>query len=58
MATSRNRGTKKDLLIQVQIRRKDYAFQNRTFKSDVASITWARKVETDKDSGAWIDRCA
>jgi|TARA_B110000259_G_C13864046_1_gene342061 hypothetical protein len=45
MATFRNRGTKKDPLVQVQIRRKDYAFQNRTFKSDAVSRAWARDID-------------
>jgi len=55
MATFRNRGTKKDPLVQVQIRRKDYPYQNKSFNSHAAAKSWARKIESEMDDGTWVD---
>ena len=45
MATFRNRGTKQNPLIQVQIRRKNYPYQTKSFTSQAAARAWASDID-------------
>jgi hypothetical protein len=51
MATIRKRGG----YYQVQIRRKDYPDQSKSFTSKAPAAAWARRIETSMDNGSWID---
>ena len=51
MATIRKRGG----YYQVQIRRKDYPDQTKSFTSKAPAAAWARRVEMSMDNGSWID---
>lgn len=41
-----------------EIRCKNYAPQRKTFSSQALAKAWARRVEYEMDSGAWVDRKA
>lgn len=51
MATIRNRSGK----YHVQIRRKYFPIQTKSFTSKAAAASWARRVETSMDDGTWVD---
>lgn len=51
MATVRKRGEN----YHVQIRRKYFPIQTKSFQSKAAAASWARRVETSMDDGTWID---
>lgn len=51
MATIRKRGAQ----YHVQIRRKKFAIQTKSFTSNAAAKAWARRIETSMDDGSWID---
>ena len=51
MATIRKRGD----YYQVQIRRKDYPDQTKSFTSKAPAAAWARRIEMSMDNGSWID---
>ena len=40
---------------QVLVRKLGFPVQSKTFKSKASSAAWARKIEYEMDSGAWID---
>lgn len=53
MATIRKKG---DCQWHVQIRRKGYPHQTRTFTTRADAEKWARQVETELDKGIFVDR--
>jgi integrase len=55
MATIREKGPYQ---WQVQIRRKGWPYQHVTFRTKKDAEAWARKTESDMDSGSFIDQSA
>lgn len=53
MATIRKRG---DMQWQAQVRRKGFPMQTRTFEIRRDADAWARMVEREMDTGAWMPR--
>ena len=51
MATIRKRGAQ----YHVQVRRKNFPIQTKSFQSKAAAAAWARRIESNMDHGAWID---
>ena len=38
-----------------EIRQKGYPNQNKTFKTKLAAVAWARRIESSMDQGSWVD---
>jgi hypothetical protein len=53
MATIRNRG---EYPREVQIRRKGYPAQRKTFETKADARAWARMIESEMDRGVFVSR--
>ncbi|WP_296277253.1 hypothetical protein [Pseudomonas sp. UBA7530] len=53
MATIRNRG---EYQWEVQIRRKGYPAQRKTFETKADAQAWARMIESEMDRGVFVSR--
>lgn len=53
MATIRNRG---EYQWEVQIRRKGYSAQRKTFETKADAQAWARMIESEMDRGVFVSR--
>ena len=51
MATFEHRGTQ----WRARITRKNFPIQRKTFPTKTLAKAWARRIEHQMDSGAWID---
>ena len=40
---------------RVEVARKGFPEQSKTFKTKASAAAWARKIEYEMDSGTWID---
>ena len=40
---------------RVEVARKGFPEQSKTFKTNMAARAWARRIEYEMDSGTWID---
>ena len=54
MAPIKQRGTQ----WRARVTRKNFPIQRKTFPTKTLAKAWARRLEHQMDSGAWIDRCA